>query len=306
MATSNADRFRQYFGIDSIPNDEEAISRCVLPHSLEEFERNSTKEKKSATGWENAGNSEMQREMFRRPRDAMLVLAATFIDKATPRLKELAKLTSSAEHVKIPEVFDHKCHVFLFSERNSTKEKKSATGWENAGNSEMQREMFRRPRDAVLVLAATFIDKATPRLKELAKLTSSAEHVKIPEVFDHKCHVKLSEIALSLLKVAPYDLNTMACLGLQKYFTSILPVTDWSVEGNRSALNIILRRFYKTIQKIGKKLTLRRRTNWTALSNWLSGLYQTPSAYPYIAHLHPLKVRVFFFETQKKGFLDSF
>uniref|UniRef100_A0A915C2K7 Transmembrane protein n=1 Tax=Parascaris univalens TaxID=6257 RepID=A0A915C2K7_PARUN len=176
-----------------------------------------------------------------------------------------------------------------YSERNSTKEKKSATGWENAGSSEMQREMFRRPRDAMLVLAATFIDKATPRIKDLAKLTSSAEHVKIPEVFDHKCHVKLSEIALSLLKVAPYDLNTMACLGLQKYFTSILPVTDWSVEGNRSALNIILRRLDKTIQKIGKKLTLRRRTNWTALSNWLSGLYQTLSAYPYIAHLHPLK-----------------
>uniref|UniRef100_F1KW98 Protein unc-80 n=1 Tax=Ascaris suum TaxID=6253 RepID=F1KW98_ASCSU len=112
---------------------------------------------------------------------------------------------------------------------------------------------------------------------------------KYPKYLTTNVIVKLSEIALSLLKVAPYDLNTMACLGLQKYFTSILPVTDWSVEGNRSALNIILRRLDKTIQKIGKKLTLRRRTNWTALSNWLSGLYQTPSAYPYIAHLHPLK-----------------
>uniref|UniRef100_A0A914R9U8 Protein UNC80 C-terminal domain-containing protein n=1 Tax=Parascaris equorum TaxID=6256 RepID=A0A914R9U8_PAREQ len=35
-----------------------------------------------------------------------------------------------------------------------------------------------------------------------------------PQFFDPP--TKLSEIALSLLKVAPYDLNTMACLGLQK------------------------------------------------------------------------------------------
>ncbi|VDM36879.1 unnamed protein product [Toxocara canis] len=197
-------------------------------------------------------------------------------------------IADSPQFFDPPTVIEDEAKVH-YNERNSSKEKKSAAGWENAGNSEMQREMFRRPRDALLILAASFIDKATPRLKELSKLASTAEHIKIPDVFDHKCHVKLSEVALSLLKVAPYDLTTMACLGLQKYFMSILPVTDWSVEGNRSALNIILRRLDKTIQKIGKKLTLRRRTNWTALSNWLIGLYQTLSAYPYIAHLHPLK-----------------
>uniref|UniRef100_A0A0N4UG78 DUF3453 domain-containing protein n=1 Tax=Dracunculus medinensis TaxID=318479 RepID=A0A0N4UG78_DRAME len=168
------------------------------------------------------------------------------------------------------------------------KEKKSVCGWESS-DSEMQREMYRRSRDAILILSANFIDKATPRLKELAKLLSISEHCKIPEVFDHKCHVKLSEIALSLLKVAPYDSNTMACLGLQKYFMSILPITDWSVESNRSTLNIILRRLDKTIQKIAKKMASRRRTNWNALTNWLVGLDYTLSAFPYIAHLHPLK-----------------
>ncbi|VDN40538.1 unnamed protein product [Gongylonema pulchrum] len=173
---------------------------------------------------------------------------------------------------------------------SSVKDKKSGAGWDGTDSSEVQREAFRRPRDAILVLASTFIEKASPRLKELIKLSVNIEHVKIPELFDHKCHVKLSEIALALLKVAPYDLNTMACLGLQKYFTVILPVTDWSVEGNRSALNFVLRRLDKTIQKIGKKMVLRRRTNWAALTSWLNGLYQTLVAYPYIAHLHPLKV----------------
>ncbi|MFH4979615.1 hypothetical protein AB6A40_006324 [Gnathostoma spinigerum] len=172
---------------------------------------------------------------------------------------------------------------------SSNKDKKNPSGWEGVDNSEVQREVFRRPRDALLVLSATFIEKGAPRLKELSKLAASLEHTKLPELFDHKCHVKLSEMALALLKVAPYDSNTLGCLGLQKYFVSILPITDWSVEGNRSALNIILRRLDKTIQKIGKRLSLRRRTNWNALSSWLNGLYSTLMAYPYIAHLHPLK-----------------
>lgn len=70
----------------------------------------------------------------------------------------------------------------------------------------------------------------------------------------------------------------------------ILLITDWSVESNRPTLNFVLRRFDKTIQKIGKKVVLRRRTNWIALTNWLNGLHQTLIAHPYIAHSHPLKV----------------
>uniref|UniRef100_A0A0R3QT36 UNC80_C domain-containing protein n=1 Tax=Brugia timori TaxID=42155 RepID=A0A0R3QT36_9BILA len=169
------------------------------------------------------------------------------------------------------------------------KDKKNVVGSDALDNTEGQREVFRRPRDALLVLAATFIEKAKPRLKELTKLASNIEHIKIPELFDHKCYVKLNEIALALLKIAPYDLSTIACLGLQKYFSVILLITDWSVESNRPTLNFVLRRLDKTVQKIGKKFVFRRRTNWTALTNWLNGLHQTLVAYPYIAHSHPLK-----------------
>lgn len=62
------------------------------------------------------------------------------------------------------------------------------------------------------------------------------------------------------------------------------------MESNRPTLNFVLRRLDKTIQKIGKKIIFRRRTNWAALTDWLNGLHQTLVAYPYIAHSHPLKV----------------
>ncbi|KAK6755856.1 hypothetical protein RB195_014320 [Necator americanus] len=170
------------------------------------------------------------------------------------------------------------------------KEKKSvAVGWEAAEIEETHKENYRRPRDTLLCLAAQFIEMATPRLKELAKLSSTNEHTKIPEVMDHKCHVKLSEIALALLKIASYDLATMSCLGLQKYFTTIMPVTDWSIESNRSALGIILKRLDKTIAKIAKKQSIRRRVNWVALANWIKGICDTLSVFPYMAHLNPLK-----------------
>lgn len=170
------------------------------------------------------------------------------------------------------------------------KEKKSvAVGWEAADVEETHKESYRRSRDTLLCLAAQFIEMATPRLKELAKLSSASEHTKIPEVMDHKCHVKLSEIALALLKIASYDLTTLSCPGLQKYFTTIMPVTDWSIESNRSALGIILKRLDKTIAKIAKKQSIRRRVNWTALASWIKGICDTLSVFPYMAHLNPLK-----------------
>lgn len=69
-----------------------------------------------------------------------------------------------------------------------------------------------------------------------------------------------------------------------------MPVVDWSVESNRSVLNVILRRLDKTIGKIAKKQSLRRRVNWQSISVWLDGLYQTLVLYPYMAHLHSVKV----------------
>ncbi|PIC30809.1 hypothetical protein B9Z55_021926 [Caenorhabditis nigoni] len=170
------------------------------------------------------------------------------------------------------------------------KEKRStAVAWEAAEVEEQQKEAYRRPRDTLLQLIAVYIETASVRLKELTKLGANLEHAKIPDVLDHKCYVKLGEIALALLKVAPYDLATTTCHGLQKYFQTILPVTDWSIESNRSALNIILRRLDKTMSKIAKRQSFRKRAIWIALSSWVVGICDTLNAFPYIAHLHPLK-----------------
>ncbi|KAJ1363609.1 Unc-80p [Parelaphostrongylus tenuis] len=189
-----------------------------------------------------------------------------------------------------PQFFDPPTTNEDENSRPHTKEKKSAAvGWEVSEVEETHKENYRRSRDTLLCLTAQFIEMATPRLKELAKLSSASEHTKIPEVMDHKCHVKLSEIALALLKIASYDQTTMSCTGLQKYFTSIMPVTDWSIESNRSALGIILKRLDKTIAKIAKKQSIRRRVNWMALANWIKGICDTLSAFPYMAHLNPLK-----------------
>ncbi|KAB7507178.1 hypothetical protein Anas_01864, partial [Armadillidium nasatum] len=62
------------------------------------------------------------------------------------------------------------------------------------------------------------------------------------DLLDTKCHLRLAEVAHSLLKMAPYDPMTMGCQGLQRYINEILPSPDWSHEDLRPALVNILRR----------------------------------------------------------------
>lgn len=56
-------------------------------------------------------------------------------------------------------------------------------------SSEIQKEMFRGPRDALLTLCGIFTTKGGNRHKELTKLTANIEHVRIPDLIDPKCHV---------------------------------------------------------------------------------------------------------------------
>lgn len=77
------------------------------------------------------------------------------------------------------------------------KERKTTTqGWEANDNAELQKEIFRGPRDALLILCSMFIEDAGPRLKELAKLAAPLEHIKIPDLLDHRCHVVRSVASL--------------------------------------------------------------------------------------------------------------
>lgn len=68
---------------------------------------------------------------------------------------------------------------------------------------------------------------------------------------------RLADIAHSLLKVSPYDPESMACRGLQLYVNSILPRADWLDDAMKPALTTILRRLDKVFLKISKKPSIR-------------------------------------------------
>lgn len=71
------------------------------------------------------------------------------------------------------------------------------------------------------------------------------------------CGSRLAEIAHSLLKLAPYDTQTMESRGLRRYIMEMLPITDWTAEAVRPALILILKRLDRMFNKIHKMPTLR-------------------------------------------------
>lgn len=78
----------------------------------------------------------------------------------------------------------------------------------------MIRAEYRRPRDVLLSVVGEFIQRASTRLFELSR--KHPGDAKVVELLDFKCHVRLADIAHSLLKVSPYDPESMACRGLQR------------------------------------------------------------------------------------------
>lgn len=119
----------------------------------------------------------------------------------------------------------------------------------------MIRAEYRRPRDVLLSVVGEFISRASTRLNELARKYPADS--KAVELLDIKCHVRLADIAHSLLKVSPYDPESMACRGLQRYMQCILPRAEWADDALRAALVTILRRLDKVFLKISKKPSIR-------------------------------------------------
>ncbi|CAH1139308.1 unnamed protein product [Phyllotreta striolata] len=157
-------------------------------------------------------------------------------------------------------------------------------------DSEVLRAEYRRPRDVLLSLVGEFVAKAGSRLQELNKKNNSDG--KMVELLDIKSHVRLADIAHTLLKVSPYDPESMGCRGLQHYMTYVLPSTDWSNDAMRPALVTILRRLDKVFQKISKKPSIRRNTDWDAAAGLLKGVYDTMVKYPYIIHWSQIRALI--------------
>ena len=102
------------------------------------------------------------------------------------------------------------------------------------------------------------------------------------ELFDQKCLIKLNEVATSLIKLAPYDGDTMSCPGLAAYITHVFPNTDWSQVAMKPVLINFLRRLDKTFAKIHKNQRIYVSTDWSAVATILRGLYQTVWKYPHV------------------------
>ncbi|KAK4883609.1 hypothetical protein RN001_006928 [Aquatica leii] len=182
--------------------------------------------------------------------------------------------------------FEEESHSKFMSEHSRAK-----TIYEHdVEDSEVLRAEYRRPRDVLLSLVGDFICRATARIQELNKRTN--QEGKLIELLDIRSHVRLADIAHSLLKVSPYDPESMGCRGLQHYMSYILSSTEWANDAMRPALVTILRRLDKVFQKISKKPSIRRNTDWDAAAGLLKGIYDTMIKYPYIMHWQHIKALI--------------
>ncbi|XP_063072865.1 protein unc-80 homolog [Engraulis encrasicolus] len=150
------------------------------------------------------------------------------------------------------------------------------------------REEFRRPRESLLNICTEFYKHSVPRLKILQNVAGEPR-VTALELLDIKSHMRLAEIAHSLLKLAPYDTLTMESRGLRRYIMEMLPITDWSAEAVRPALILILKRLDRMFNKIHKMPTLRRQVEWEAASSLIEGICLTLQRQPIISFLPHLR-----------------
>ncbi|XP_041120448.1 protein unc-80 homolog isoform X3 [Polyodon spathula] len=150
------------------------------------------------------------------------------------------------------------------------------------------REEFRQPRESLLNICTEFYKHCGPRLKILQNMTGEPR-VTTLELLDIKSHMRLAEIAHSLLKLAPYDTLTMESRGLRRYIMEMLPITDWTTEAVRPALILILKRLDRMFNKIHKMPTLRRQVEWEAASSLIEGICLTLQRQPIISFLPHLR-----------------
>ncbi|XP_025208646.1 protein unc-80 homolog isoform X2 [Melanaphis sacchari] len=152
------------------------------------------------------------------------------------------------------------------------------------------RNEFRRTRDVLLSVVTDFVVICHARLTELSR--KYPQEGKPFEILDTRMQIRLGEVAHSLLKVSPYDPETMSCKGLLKYMTNILPIVDWAAEALRPTLLGILRRLDKTFNKIYKKPSIRRYTDWYAAGELIKGVYEILSEHPFIVHIPHFKALI--------------
>ena len=143
----------------------------------------------------------------------------------------------------------------------------------------MKRDEFRYPRNCLLNSASDFLKKCSHKLNEVNKKSAQEKSL---DLLDQKCLIKLNEVATSMIKLAPYDMDTMQSPGLKSYMTNVFPFTDWSQVAMKPVLINFLRRLEKMMSKIHKNQKIYVSTDWSSVAAILTGLYETVWKYPHV------------------------
>ncbi|CAK8677932.1 unnamed protein product [Clavelina lepadiformis] len=165
---------------------------------------------------------------------------------------------------------------------------------EDASEQCQSAEEFVAPRDVLLQLCTTFYRNASNRL--IKHRPDQPD-----DVFNTKSHVRLAEVAHSLLKLLTDESVPTVSIGLACYVKYVLPIVDWSVEATRPALFIVLKRLDRFFGKISKVYSFRRGLDWRRVSMIVGGLCDLLARQPAIAHVPHLRTFVNMSATMQVG-----
>eukprot|EP00118_Oscarella_pearsei_P008956 m.48806 g.48806 ORF g.48806 m.48806 type:complete len:1415 (+) comp33927_c0_seq11:615-4859(+) len=156
----------------------------------------------------------------------------------------------------------------------------------------MNRREFRESRDSLLSLTAEFIctglrNHIRSRNNDLSRCDSED-----PILLGSACHLNLALVANSLLKLAPFDAETMACEGLRRYMLEFLPSTadvihiaGFTDPGYQGAMYRIITRIHKIFQRLDFATPL----DWNSLSLLLKGPYLVLQRQRALARMEPFR-----------------
>ncbi|XP_078578406.1 protein unc-80 homolog isoform X2 [Branchiostoma floridae x Branchiostoma japonicum] len=149
---------------------------------------------------------------------------------------------------------------------------------------------FHRPREAFLNIIVEYFVGSKSRFKQLRRMLDP--RFQVPELLSTRSHIRIVEILDSFLRTATDDPLSLGSVGLQRYFTDMLPIIDWSVPSKRPALVLLLRKLERMFSRIYKRPSLRCHLDWVSATNLLKGVYFTLTKQNIIAHLPQLNLLV--------------
>eukprot|EP00117_Sycon_ciliatum_P038056 scpid2635/ scgid28349/ Protein unc-80; Uncoordinated protein 80 len=128
---------------------------------------------------------------------------------------------------------------------------------------------FREPRDCLLHIIADYVTSDASVISSMN--TSSVQ--------------TLLKVTASLIKTASnnHDADALDGIGLQRFFTDVLPVMDWKSSKLQPLLVRLLDRVIKLLQRVESSAV-----RWNGLGHICQGLYLVVQAQPFIARLPSL------------------